>query len=107
MKTLIILTSVLVALAGCATKPEVKYITKTEVVTTVLSPPPVFTEPVARIKPPPIKKYVSADWGEKEKMLFDYISHLNSQLETMFIDRAAVEAWVKEQKLLQLEKDIK
>lgn len=104
MKNLVIIASMLLALTACATKPEVKYITKVETVTIVLAPPPVFTKPVARIKPPVIKTYINASWSEKEKMLFDYIHLLNTQLETMFLDRAETIAWLEEQEKLQLEK---
>jgi hypothetical protein len=85
-------------LVGCATQPEIKYVTKIETNTVVLEPPVVLTAPVKHIKPPNPKEYSTSSWDDKEKILFEYINKLDTQIDAFLIDRVGITKWVSEQK---------
>lgn len=88
----------LLFLTGCVTAPEIRYVTKIETKTVVLEPPSILLTPAKHIKPPDIKTYSTGTWDEKEKMLFEYINKLNTQIESFLIDRNAIGKWVVAQK---------
>ncbi len=94
---------VAIFLAGCATqpenkKPQIEYVTNYDTVYTVLAPPKVYTNDVARVRPPTISVYSSSDWDKKEQMLTEYIKKLNTQIENLIKDRFATARWVEENK---------
>lgn len=97
MKRFLLIVVASFLLVGCATKPEIRYITKTETLTVVLDPPKSLYSPVKHIKPMSISGYVNASWDDKERMLYDYISKLDTQIDSLMIDRASVGLWVTEQ----------
>lgn len=98
----------LVLLTGCAVKtppPEIKYIPQIEYKTVVLAPPtPLYTSR-ERVKPPPVKEYLDANWKEKEEFLFAYVGKLNILVQSLMIDRISLAAWVKEQNKIYEKKE--
>lgn len=103
MKKLFFVLVLLLTLVGCAVKPEIRYVTKVETVTTVIEPPISFYSPFKRIAPPGISEYIDLGWDDKEKVLFEHIFKLNTQIEALAIDRVAIGKLVVEQKLIALE----
>ena len=97
MKHILFTICFLLALVGCATQPEIRYVPKVETTTIVLSPPSALYAPVKRVKPPNIKDYVQANWTTKETILYDHIHKLDIQIEALFIDRTSTGKWVAEQ----------
>ena len=57
-----------------------------------------MTAPVKHIKPPNIKEYSTSSWDDKEKILFEHINKLDTQIEAFLIDRAGIIKWVEAQK---------
>lgn len=93
-----ILFSLSLILSGCVSNPEIRYATKIETKTVVLEPPVILHAPVKHIKPPDIKTYSTSRWDEKEKILFDHINKLETQVDSFLIDRVAIGKWITTQK---------
>ena len=104
MKKIFIILTVLL-LVGCKTAPPaVEYVTKTEVETIVLEPSKELYGGVSRIKPPNMKAYLSSNWEEKEKTLFNHIHKQDNQIDALINDRNTIAKQIRANKELAIPK---